>query len=62
MSHSHIPEQVADCKGVILPYHPGFVYAALESSEGHAVIVLGSKPDFLQMEILDVSNRKVMIK
>ena len=62
MSQSPIPKQVSNCKGVILPYHPGFIYAALESSQEPSMMLLEFKPDFLSepMETMDVSNRKVI--
>jgi hypothetical protein len=61
MSQSKILKTVSNCQGAILPFHPGFVYAAFESTDELTILVLPSKPDFIgkTMEALDVSSRKV---
>ena len=61
VSKSPIQDQVSNCKGTILPYHPGFIYAALEASNDYTVTIFEAKPDFLSItrETMDVSYRKV---
>jgi hypothetical protein len=64
MSKSPITEKVPDCKGVYLPYLPGFIYAAInpdESSLEASSAVFESGPDFMRdyVHVLDVSRRKV---
>ena len=63
MSQSKISKTVANCKGAILPYLPGYVYAAFECTGEPTLLVLPSRPDLngKTMEVLDVSNRKVII-
>ena len=63
MSKSHISTKVPNCKGLGVPYDPGFVYVALESSQAPSPMLFESKPDFLShlTETMDASNRKVSL-
>ena len=61
---SPIPESLPNCIGVLLPFQPGFIYAAMESGDSsqETCLVFSSPPDFMKDNIhsLDVSVRKVM--
>jgi hypothetical protein len=64
VSKTLIPEQTPNCKGALLPYHPGFKYAALkstDSSHDYSLLVFNSKPPLLDddIKVMDASERKV---
>ena len=64
LSKNPFPNQATDCKGILLPFHPEFTYAAYpaeDSSCDVTVSVFSSMPDFLTgyTQALDVSSRKV---
>lgn len=65
VSKSPIPDIATTCQGVMLPYHPGFIYAAFLAEGGSqeaTFTVYNSMPDFLKdhIHVMDVSTRKVM--